>query len=65
MLTLEELDVYTMSMEIANSIFSQVEKWEYFYQRTIGVQLVSAADSIAANISEGWGRYYYKENRVF
>ena len=65
MLKLEDLNVYTFAMEIANTIFSQVEKWEYFYQRTIGVQLVSAADSIAANISEGWGRYYYKENRMF
>jgi four helix bundle protein len=26
---------------------------------------VEAADSIAANISEGYGRYFYKENRQF
>ena len=65
MMKLEELDIYRMSVDIANSIFTQVEKWEHFYQRSIGIQLVTAADSIAANISEGFGRYYYKENRVF
>ena len=65
MLKLEELEIYNISIDIANSIFSQVEKWEYFYQRSLGIQLVTAADSIAANISEGYGRFYYKENRVF
>jgi four helix bundle protein len=31
----------------------------------VGKQLVKAIDSVAANLSEGFGRYFYKENRQF
>lgn len=37
----------------------------YFEKDTIGKQFVRAADSIAANLSEGFGRYFYKENKQF
>ena len=42
-----------------------VAKWEYFAKDTVGKQLVRSADSIAANIAEGFGRYHYKENKNF
>jgi len=32
---------------------------------TLGKQFVRAADSVAANLSEGFGRFYYKENKQF
>jgi four helix bundle protein len=31
----------------------------------VGKQLVRSADSIGANIAEGFGRYHYKENKNF
>jgi four helix bundle protein len=62
---LEELQVYNLSMEMAESIWIIVVKWDYFAKDTIGKQLVRAADSIAANLSEGFGRYHYKENANF
>lgn len=31
----------------------------------MGKQLVRAIDSVAANLSEGFGRYHYKETRIF
>ncbi|MFH1853396.1 MAG: four helix bundle protein [Candidatus Neomarinimicrobiota bacterium] len=34
-------------------------------KNSLGRQLVRAADSVAANLSEGYGRYHYKENRQF
>jgi len=34
-------------------------------KKTLGVQYVNAADSIAFNISEGYGRIFYKENKNF
>jgi four helix bundle protein len=40
-------------------------KWEYFERKTLGIQLVTSADSIALNISEGYGRFHYKENKNF
>jgi four helix bundle protein len=62
---LEELKVYSLSMEMAETIWNIVLKWDYFQKDTIGKQLVRAADSIAANLSEGFGRYHYKENVNF
>uniref|UniRef100_UPI0032163BE4 four helix bundle protein n=1 Tax=uncultured Draconibacterium sp. TaxID=1573823 RepID=UPI0032163BE4 len=62
---LEDLVVYKLAMEIGDEIYSIVEKWEKFHKWTTGKQLVEASDSIAANISEGYGRYFYKENKQF
>ncbi|MBK8883174.1 MAG: four helix bundle protein [Bacteroidales bacterium] len=62
---LEELQVYKLSMEIAEKIWTIVIKWDYFTKDTIGKQLVKAADSIAANLSEGFGRFHFKENTNF
>ena len=65
MLNLEDLEIYQLSMEIGESVWQIVDKWAYFPKGTIGKQLVKSADSIAANISEGYGRYHYKEARNF
>jgi four helix bundle protein len=62
---LEELNVYNLSMEMAEKIWTIVIGWDYFTKDTIGKQLVRAADSISANLSEGYGRYHYKENSNF
>lgn len=62
---LEDLQVYQLAMDIGERVWEIVIEWNYFARDTIGKQLVKAADSVAANISEGWGRYYYKENRQF
>lgn len=65
MAPLENLQVYQLAMEIAEDIWAFVINWNYFAQDTLGKQLVRAADSVAANISEGFGRFFYKENRQF
>jgi four helix bundle protein len=62
---LNELNVYKLSNEIADEVWNEVIKWDYFCRSTIGMQLVKAADSISANIAEGFGRYSYKENKQF
>ena len=62
---LEELQVYNLSMEMAEKIWDIVFVWDYFKKDTIGKQLVRAADSIAANLSEGFGRYHYNEAKHF
>ncbi len=60
---LEELHVYQLSMELGEKIWAIVINWDYFLKDTIGKQLVRAADSVAANLSEGFGRFFYKENK--
>ena len=62
---LDELNVYRLSMEMGEMVWGIVEKWNYFERDTIGKQLVRASDSVAANIAEGYGRYYFKENKQF
>lgn len=64
-LKLEELEVYKVSMEIGELVWQIVTKWEYFEKKTLGAQFVDAADSIAFNISEGYGRFHYRENKNF
>lgn len=62
---LEELRVYQLSMSLAEKIWPIVIKWDYFAQDTLGKQLTRSVDSIGANLSEGFGRYFYKEERQF
>lgn len=52
-------------MEIGDIIHDLVSGWNSFDKDTLGKQLVRSADSIALNISEGYGRFFNKENRNF
>lgn len=65
MLKLEDLEVYQLSMEYADDIWNLVTGWEIFSKIHLGGQMVEAADSIGFNISEGYGRFHYKENKQF
>lgn len=62
---LEELKVYTMAMEMGEKVWAIVDGWNYFQKDTVGKQLVRATDSIASNLSEGYGRYHYREKKNF
>jgi len=61
----ETLEVYRLSERLADSIWDVVVSWDHFAKSTVGSQLVRAADSIGANISEGTGRRSFKDNRRF
>ncbi|GAA4201083.1 four helix bundle protein [Pedobacter jeongneungensis] len=62
---LEDLEVYILSELISDKIWNIVLAWDYFAKDTLGKQLCRAADSISANIAEGYGRYHFKENKNF
>lgn len=62
---LKNLEIYQLSMEIGKMIWEVVGNWNYFEKDTIGKQFVRSADSIAANISEGYGRYHFGERKLF
>ena len=64
-IAVENLNVYKQAMAIAEVIYKKVMQFPPFDRYSLGKQLTDAADSIAANISEGHGRYFYKENRNF
>jgi four helix bundle protein len=63
--SLEKLEVFQLSNEIGEIVWDIVSGWQYFEKDTIGKQLVKSADSISANIAEGYGRYFFKENIQF
>ncbi|RZA04068.1 MAG: four helix bundle protein [Sphingobacteriaceae bacterium] len=62
---LEDLEVYQLAEKFSDDVWAIVIKWDYFAKDTVGKQMVRSADSISANIAEGYGRYHYKENRNF
>jgi four helix bundle protein len=62
---LEDLEVYQLAEQFGDEIWFEVMNWEYFAKDAIGKQIVRSADSIGANIAEGYGRFHYKENRNF
>ena len=63
--SLEDFKAYNLAMEIGEHVWDIVKEWNYFEKDTIGKQLVRAFDSIAANLSEGLGRYHYREAKNF
>jgi four helix bundle protein len=63
--TLEKLEVYNLAESFSDKVWVIVENWDHFKKDTMGKQLVRSADSISANISEGYGRYFYKESKQF
>jgi len=63
--SLEDLEVYQLAESFGDEIWFLVMEWGYFAKDTIGKQVARSADSISANIAEGYGRYHYKENRNF
>lgn len=62
---LEELQVYQLSMKLGDEVWNIVIQWDFFAKDTIGKQVVRSVDSIAANLSEGFGRYHYNEEKHF
>lgn len=62
---LEDLQVYQIAMDLAEQIWNIVQPWDYFAKDTIGKQLVCSSDSMAANLSEGFGRIFIKRTDNF
>jgi four helix bundle protein len=61
----DDLEVYQLAESFSDEIWFLAGEWDYFAKDTVGKQIVRSADSIGANIAEGYGRYHYKENRSF
>jgi len=61
----EDLEVYKLSMDLSDKIWNVVFRWDNFQKDTLGKQWVRAIDSVSANISEGFGRNTFKDQRNF
>jgi len=61
----EDLRIYQVAEEISERVWELTAKWPFFAKDTIGKQLVRSADSIGANIAEGYGRHHKNDNLRF
>lgn len=61
----EKLRIVQLADTLADKIWDEVIKWNYFAKNTLGMQIVDAADSIGANIVESLGRFHIKEQIRF
>ena len=64
-LKLNDIEAYKIAFNLSNYIWAVVIKWNNFESITIGSQFTRAADSISANIAEGFGRYNKKDKIRF
>ncbi len=61
----EDLEILKMAEAIGDQIWKEVTQWDRFARDVVGKQLAEAADSIGANIAEGYGRFHYGEKLHF
>ena len=64
-LPLEDLEIYQLALEVGEHVWKMVDSWKPFPKATLGSQFVRSVDSIASNIAEGYGRYFYKDRKQF
>ncbi len=62
---LEDLEVYNLAQVFSDKVWALVIQWDPFSKHGLGRQFTDAADSISANIAEGYGRYFIKDNIRF
>lgn len=60
-----EMDVYKLSEQLSDLIWHGYDVWPKKVQFTIGHQIIRSADSIAANLAEGYGRYTPADRKLF
>jgi four helix bundle protein len=64
-MNIDDLRVYQLSMQLAEKVWNIVIHWDAFSKYSIGKQYTEAVDSIGANISEGYGRFHFKDSKNF
>ncbi|KAA0257618.1 four helix bundle protein [Deferribacter autotrophicus] len=64
-MSLEDLEIYQLALKLSDDIWGVYQQLPKNLKFNIGDQLLRAVDSIGANISEGFGRYHYKDSMKF
>lgn len=64
-LQLNDIACYRRALGLSNYIWDIVITWNYFAKQTVGIQFITAVDSISANIAEGFGRFGKKDKVKF
>jgi four helix bundle protein len=64
-LPIEEMELFRLFDEVSDWCWDSVINWTSIAQRTLGEQLIRAADSVCANLVEGDGRWAVKDGIQF
>jgi len=62
---LKDLEIYKIARQISREAWFVYEKLNWQERKVIGGQWITAADSIGANIAEGFGRFHYLDKNKF
>jgi len=64
-IVLESLEVYKISRELSRRVWDVYQKLGWQDKKIMGDQLITAIDSVGANIAEGYNRYHYLDKIKF
>ena len=64
-LPLKSLEVYILARQLSVYAWKIYDKLDWKQRKIIGDQMITAADSVGANIAEGYGRYHYLDKIRF
>ncbi|WP_235893447.1 four helix bundle protein [Litoribacter populi] len=60
-IALKDLEVYQLSRQLSAIAWVIYERLTYQQRKVWGDQMLTAVDSVGANIAEGYARYHYLE----
>jgi len=64
-INLKDLEVYKLSIQLSKRAWGIYEGLDWQTKKIIGDQFIESADSIGANIAEGYRRYHYLDKIKF
>ena len=64
-LGLENLETYQLARKLSEVAWQVYSGFDWQMKKVLGDQFLTATDSVAANIAEGYGRYHYADKVKF
>ena len=64
-MTLEDLEIYQIALKISDLAWEIYKTLPKEFKYSTNQQFLDSSDSIGANISEGYGRFHYKDSLKF
>lgn len=64
-MTVQEHTSYKNARRVAEIVWKTSKNWDHETLKTIGNQVIRSADSISANLAEGWSRYTKRDKINF